>query len=48
VHFSRISTESGYDFLRIKNAAGTVLWTVSGNVITSGAGSAFGERTAGA
>lgn len=43
VHFSRISTESGYDFLRIKNAAGTVLYTVSGNVITNGAGSAFGR-----
>lgn len=43
VHFNRISTESGYDFLRIKNAAGTVLYTVSGNVITNGTGSAFGR-----
>jgi hypothetical protein len=43
VHFNRIATESGYDFLRIKNAAGTVLYTVSGNVITNGAGSAFGR-----
>lgn len=43
VHFNRIATESGYDFLRIKNAAGTVLWTVSGSVITNGTGAAFGR-----
>jgi hypothetical protein len=43
VHFNRIATESGYDFLRIKNAAGTVLYTVSGNVVTNGAGAAFGR-----
>jgi hypothetical protein len=43
VHFNRIATESGYDFLRIKNAAGTVLWTVSGSPITNGVGSAFGR-----
>lgn len=43
VHFNRIATESGYDFLRIKNAAGTVLHTVSGSPITNGAGSAFGR-----
>jgi Subtilase family len=43
VHFNRIATESGYDFLRIKNAAGTVLYTVSGSVITNGTGSAFGR-----
>lgn len=43
VHFNRIATESGYDFLRIKNAAGTVLYTVSGSPITNGTGSAFGR-----
>ena len=43
VHFERISTEANYDLVRIKNAAGTVLWSVSGNVITAGAGSAFGR-----
>ncbi len=43
VHFQRISTEANYDFVRIKNGAGTVLWTVSGNVITNGAGNAFGR-----
>ena len=43
VHFERISTEANYDFVRIKNGAGTVLWSVSGNVITNGAGSAFGR-----
>ena len=43
VHFNRIATESGYDFLRIKNAAGTVLYSVSGSPITSGTGSAFGR-----
>jgi hypothetical protein len=46
VHFSRLDTESGYDFLRIKNGAGTVLYTVSGNLINNGVGSAFG-RTGG-
>lgn len=43
VHFDRITTEANYDFLRIKNAAGTVLYTVSGNVISGGSGSAFGR-----
>ncbi len=43
VHFNRLDTESGYDFVRIKNAAGTTLYTVSGNLITNGAGSAFGR-----
>jgi hypothetical protein len=43
VHFNRIATESGYDFVRIKNAAGTVLYTVSGSPITNGVGSAFGR-----
>lgn len=43
VHFNRISTETNYDFVRIKNGSGTVLWSVSGNVITNGAGSAFGR-----
>lgn len=43
VHFNRIATESGYDFLRIKNGAGTVLYTVSGSPITNGVGSAFGR-----
>ncbi|MBK8098071.1 MAG: S8 family serine peptidase [Planctomycetes bacterium] len=43
VHFNRIATESGYDFVRIKNAAGTVLYSVSGSPITNGTGSAFGR-----
>ncbi|HKX46779.1 MAG TPA: S8 family serine peptidase [Planctomycetota bacterium] len=43
VHFERITTEANYDFVRIKNGAGTVLWSVSGNVISNGAGSAFGQ-----
>ncbi len=43
VHFNRIATESGYDFLRIKNGAGAVLYTVSGSPITNGVGSAFGR-----
>ncbi len=42
VHFSRITTEANYDFLRIKNGAGTVIYSVSGNVINNGTGSAFG------
>ncbi|GAB4142568.1 MAG: hypothetical protein Fur0037_09830 [Planctomycetota bacterium] len=43
VHFDRISTEAGYDLVRIKDATGAVLWTVSGNVISGGTGSAFGR-----
>lgn len=43
VHFNRLDTESGYDFVRIKNAAGQTLYTVSGNLITNGVGSAFGR-----
>jgi hypothetical protein len=43
LHFNRIDTELNYDFLRIKNAAGTVLYTVSNNPITNGIGSAFGR-----
>ncbi len=43
VHFNRIATESGYDFLRIKNGAGSVLYTVSGSPITNGVGAAFGR-----
>lgn len=43
VHFSRITTEANYDFLRIKNGAGTVIYSVSGNVINNGTGTAFGR-----
>lgn len=43
VHFERITTEANYDFVRIKNGSGQVLWTVSGNVISNGAGNAFGR-----
>lgn len=43
VHFERITTEANYDFVRIKNGSGTTLWTVSGNVISGGAGNAFGR-----
>jgi hypothetical protein len=43
LHFNRIDTENNYDFLRIKNGAGTVLYTVSNNPITNGVGSAFGR-----
>ena len=43
VHFNRITTEANYDFVRIKNGSGTTLYTVHGNVITNGTGSAFGR-----
>ncbi len=43
VHFERITTEANYDFVRIRNGAGQVLWTVSGNVISNGTGNAFGR-----
>jgi len=43
LHFNRLDTETNYDFVRIKNAAGATLYTVSGNLITNGSGSAFGR-----
>lgn len=43
VHFNRIATEANYDFLRIKNAAGTVIYSVSGSPVTNGVGTAFGR-----
>ena len=43
VHFNRIATESGYDFLRIKNGSGAVLYTVSGSPVANGTGNAFGR-----
>lgn len=43
VHFNRIATETNYDFLRIKNGSGTVIYSVSGSPITGGTGSAFGR-----
>ena len=47
IHFDRIDTEANYDFLRIKDGSGNVLWTVSGrNVVRNGTGSAF-DRTDG-
>ena len=43
IHFDRLNTEANYDFLRIKDKNGTTVFTVSGNLITSGSGSAFGR-----
>jgi hypothetical protein len=43
VHFNRLDTESGYDFVRIKDKFGTTKFKVSGNLISGGSGSAFGR-----
>jgi hypothetical protein len=43
LHFNRLDTESGWDFVRIKNGSGTTIFSVSGNPITGGTGSAFGR-----
>lgn len=43
VHFDRLDTEANYDFLRVKDAAGNVVYQESGNRISGGSGSAFGR-----
>ena len=43
VHFNRLDTESGYDFVRIKDKFGNTKYKVSGNLISGGSGSAFGR-----
>ncbi len=43
VHFTTLNTEANYDFLRVYDVNDTLLYTVSGNLISSGAGSAFGR-----
>ncbi|GEM_PF-3157134 len=43
VHFNRLDTESGYDFVRIKDKFGNTKFKVSGNLISGGSGSAFGR-----
>ena len=43
VHFVTLNTEANYDFLRVYDVDNVLKYTVSGNLITSGAGSAFGR-----
>jgi hypothetical protein len=43
VHFQDLNTESGYDFVIIRNGSGQEQFRVSGNLIESGVGSAFGR-----
>ena len=43
VHFVTLNTEANYDFLRVYDVNNVLKYTVSGNLITSGAGSAFGR-----
>ena len=42
VHFDRLDTESGYDFLKVYDENGTEVYSVSGNLINNGSGNAFG------
>lgn len=43
VHFNRLDTETNYDFVRVYDGNGTLRFTVSGNLISGGSGSAFGR-----
>lgn len=43
VHFDRLDTESGYDFVRIYDANNTLVYEVSGDLISNGTGNAFGR-----
>ena len=43
VHFNRLDTESGYDFVRVYDGNGNLVYQESGNKINSGSGSAFGR-----
>jgi len=36
VHFSQLTTEVDYDFLRVRNAQGTILYSESGSLISNG------------
>lgn len=42
VHFDRLSTEANYDFVRIYDGSGNLMFEEDGNVITGGTGNAFG------
>jgi endonuclease I len=42
VHFDRLDTEANYDFVRIYDGAGNLMFEESGNRINGGTGSAFG------
>jgi len=46
VHFATLNTESNYDFLKVYDANNTLIYNVSGNLISGGTGSAF-SRTDG-
>ncbi len=43
VHFSTLNTEANYDFLSVFDENNTLLYKVSGNLISNGSGSAFGR-----
>ncbi|MCB1045453.1 MAG: hypothetical protein KDC35_21095 [Acidobacteria bacterium] len=43
IHFEKLYTEANYDFLYVYDQNGTQLYKVSGNLISSGAGNAFGR-----
>lgn len=43
VHFTTLNTEANYDFLRVYDENDTLQYTVSGNLISNGSGSAFGR-----
>lgn len=43
VHFNRLDTESGYDYVRVYDGNGSLVYQESGNKINGGSGSAFGR-----
>lgn len=43
VHFDRLDTEANYDFVRVYDASGNLMFEESGNRISNGTGTAFGE-----
>jgi hypothetical protein len=41
VHFQTLNTEANYDFIKVYDASNTLVFNVSGNLISGGSGSAF-------
>ena len=43
VHFEKLNSESGYDYLSVIDENGNTVYRVSGNLISNGSGNAFGR-----
>ncbi len=43
VHFTKLNSEANYDFLSVYDESNGLLYRISGNLISSGSGSAFGR-----